>query len=46
MRIATGSKNFFSPEMRGGRGFQKMALRKNVYLNYWLWRDIWGWARE
>jgi hypothetical protein len=28
MRIGTGSKIFFSLEMRGGGGFQKMVLRK------------------
>jgi len=30
MRVATGSKIFFSPGRCGGGGFQKMVLRKFV----------------
>jgi hypothetical protein len=33
MRIATGSKIFFSLERRGGGWFQKMVLRKIVQIN-------------
>jgi hypothetical protein len=42
MRIATGSKIFFSLEMGGGGGFQKMVLRKNGRINYCFWRNIFG----